>query len=282
LVRIDAHHHFWELARGDYGWLAPGLAPIYRDFGPGDLAPLLQARDIDKTILVQAAPTFDETLYLLRLAEAAPFVAGVVGWIDFDAADAAQTIAGVAAEHPLLVGLRPMLHDIDDDDWLLRPNLAAAFEVMVEHGLVFDALARPQHLPRVQKLCERHPNLTVVVDHIAKPLIREGQLDPWRADIAAVARCANTVCKLSGVATEAAPDWTVADIAPYVDHVLAAFGLQRLLWGSDWPVVDLAGGYARWWDTTQALLAPLDAAARASILGGNAARIYLGRRGRRW
>lgn len=281
MVRIDAHHHFWDLARGDYGWLTPALAPIYRDFGPGDLAPLLQARGIDRTILVQAAPTFAETQYLLRLAETAPFVAGVVGWIDFDAADAAQTIARIAAEHPLLAGLRPMLHDIADEDWLLRPNLAAAFEAMAEHGLVFDALARPQHLQRVQKICERHPNLTVVIDHIAKPPIRDKQLDPWRADMAAVARCANTVCKLSGIVTEAAPDWTVSDIKPFVEHVLASFGPQRLLWGSDWPVVDLAGGYAHWWDMTQTSLTPLDAAARDAILGGTAARIYLSRRGRR-
>lgn len=281
MVRIDAHHHFWQLARADYGWLTPGLAPIYRDFGPDDLAPLLQARGIEKSILVQAAPTFAETLYLLELAERTPYVAGVVGWIDFDGPDAAQTVGKVAADHPLLVGLRPMLHDIADEDWLLRPNLAAVFEAMAEHGLVFDALARPQHLPRVLAICERHLNLTVVVDHIAKPLIREQRLEPWRADLAAVARCANAACKLSGIATEASPDWTVADIEPYADHALAAFGPQRLLWGSDWPVADLAGGYARWWDASQTLLAPLDAAAREAILGGTAARIYLGRRGRR-
>ena len=280
MVRIDAHQHFWSLARGDYGWLTPALTPIYRDFSPNDLAPLLSARGIDKTILVQAAPTFAETLYLLELAERAPFVAGVVGWIDFDAADATSTIAKVAAGHPLLVGLRPMLHDIADDDWLLRPNLAAVFEAMTVQGLVLDALARPQHLPRVQEICERHPNLTVVVDHIAKPLIRERRLDPWRADIAAVARCSNAVCKLSGIATEAAPDWIVDGIKPYVDHVFEAFGPQRLLWGSDWPVVDLAGGYVRWWDATMALLKPLDAVARGAILGGNAARIYLSHRGR--
>ncbi len=281
MLRIDAHQHFWSLSRGDYGWLTPALTPIYRDFSPNDLAPFLNARGIDRTILVQAAPTFAETLYLLELAERAPFVAGVVGWIDFDAVDAASTVAKVAAEHPLLVGVRPMLHDIADDDWLLRPNLAAAFDAMTELRLVFDALARRQHLPRVQKICERHPDLTVVIDHIAKPPIRERLLDPWRADIAAVARCSNTVCKLSGIATEATPDWTVDDIKPYVDHVFEVFGPQRLVWGSDWPVVDLAGGYARWWDTTTALLEPLDAAARDAILGGTAARIYLSHRGRR-
>jgi L-fuconolactonase len=177
--------------------------------------------------------------------------------------------------------MRPMLHDIEDEEWLLRPNLAAVFDTMAEHGLVLDALARPQHLPRVRSVCERHPNLTVVVDHIAKPPIRDGQINPWRADLAAVARCINTVCKLSGIVTVAAPDWSVADIKPYVDHVLAVFGPRRLLWGSDWPVVDLAGGYARWWDATQMLLAPLDAAAHDAILGGTAARVYLGRRGRR-
>ena len=281
MIGIDAHQHFWRLARGDYGWLTAALAPIHRDFGPSDLAPLLDARGIQKTILVQAAPTFAETLYMLELAECAPFVAGVVGWIDFDALDAASIIARVAAEHPLLVGLRPMLHDIPDDDWLLHPNLAATYDVMAEQGLVFDALARPQHLSRVRTICERHPSLTVVIDHIAKPQIRERRLDPWRDDIAAVAKCPNTVCKLSGIATEAAPDWTVDQIKPYVDHVLEVFGPQRLLWGSDWPVVNLAGGYARWWDVTTTLLAPLDAPARDAILGGTAERIYLSRRGRR-
>ncbi len=279
-MQIDAHQHFWSLARGDYGWLTPALAPIYRDFGPADLAPLLRARNIDKTILVQAAPTFAETLYMIELAERAPFVAGVVGWIDFDAPDTAQVVGKVAADHPLLVGLRPMLHDIANDDWLVSPRLAVVFDAMAEYGLAFDALARPQHLPHVRKICERHPKLTVVVDHIAKPLIGERKLDPWRADMAAVAECPNAVCKLSGIATEAAPDWSVTDIRPYVDHVLEIFGPQRLLWGSDWPVVELAGGYERWWDAATVLLASLDATACSAILGGTAMRVYLGGRGR--
>jgi L-fuconolactonase len=280
MPRIDAHHHFWRIGRGDYGWLTPQLAPIYRDFGPGDLKPLLQERGIEKTILVQAAPTFAETLYLLGIANTTPFVAGVVGWTDFDAPDAAAQVAE-AAKHRLLVGLRPMLHDIENDDWLLRPALGAVFDTMAAHDLVFDALARPQHLARVLSLCERHPNLTVVVDHIAKPLIAARRLDPWRGDIAAVARRPNTFCKLSGVVTEAATDWAIDDLRPYVDHVLEIFGPQRILWGSDWPVVDLGGGYVRWWDTTMTLLSPLDEAARKNILGGTAARVYLGKRGRR-
>jgi L-fuconolactonase len=279
VARIDAHQHFWSLARNDYGWLTSALAPIYRDFGPSDLAPLLHTHGIDKTILVQAAPTVAETLYMFELAERASSIAGVVGWINFDAPDAAQVVGKMAANHPLLVGLRPMLHDIVDDDWLLGPHLAATLDAMAEPGLVFDALARPQHLSRVRRICEQHPKLTVVVDHIAKPFIRERTLDPWRADIAAVADCPNTFCKLSGIATEAAPDWTVNDIRPYVDHVLEVFGPRRLLWGSDWPVVELAGGYARWWDATTTLLKPLDAASRDAILGGTAARVYLDGRG---
>src|SRR5436190_19552028 len=142
MLRIDSHQHFWELHRGDYGWLTPALEPIYRDFGPADLAPTLRKHGIDRTILVQAAPTFEETLYLLGIADRAPFVAGVVGWIDFDAPDAVARIA-CAAEHAMLVGLRPMVHDIADDDWLLRPALRGAFDAMAARGLVFDALTRP-------------------------------------------------------------------------------------------------------------------------------------------
>jgi L-fuconolactonase len=280
MVRIDAHHHFWTIARGDYGWLTPALEPIYRDFGSRDLAPLLKARGIEKTILVQAAPTFAETLYLLQLAEDTPFVAGVVGWIDFDAAEAAARVVA-AAEHAMLVGLRPMLHDIADDDWLLRASHLPVFDAMAATYLVFDALARPQHLPRVLQICQRHPSLTVVIDHIAKPLIREHRLDSWRDDMAAIARYPNALCKISGLVTEAATNWTVDDLRPYVDYVLDVFGPKRLLWGSDWPVVDLAGGYERWWDATMELLAPLASEARDDILGGTAARVYLGKRGRR-
>ncbi|MDJ1157491.1 amidohydrolase family protein [Chelatococcus sp. SYSU_G07232] len=278
-VLVDAHQHFWRLARGDYGWLTPDLAALYRDFGADDLAPLLDRHGIARTILVQAAPTVAETRFLLDEAARTRFVAGVVGWADFAAPDAADVIAGLAAD-PLLVGLRPMVQDIADDDWLLRPDLAPALDACVAHGLVFDALVLPRHLPRLLVFLARHPELTVVLDHGAKPTIRDGRLDPWRADMAAVAARPNTWCKLSGLATEAGPDWTVAALRPYVDHLLAVFGPERLLWGSDWPVVNLAGGYDRWREAALALVAPLGASERAAILGGNAARVYLHSRGR--
>jgi len=274
---IDAHQHFWRLDRGDYGWLSPDLAPIHRDFGPDDLAPILARHGIARTILVQAAPTLAETRYLLAIAQAARFVAGVVGWVDFEARDAPDVVARLAA-NPRLVGLRPMVQDIADDDWLARPSLAPVFEAMVPHGLVFDALVLPRHLPRLARVLERHPALAVVVDHGAKPRIRNGEIDGWRADLALVAAHPQAYCKLSGLVTEAPPNAGPDVLAPYVDTLLELFGAERLLWGSDWPVVELAGGYDRWRRTSLAALAGLAAAERAAVLGGTAERLYLARK----
>jgi L-fuconolactonase len=278
-MRIDSHHHLWTLARGDYGWLTPDLAPIYRDFDLADLKPLLAAARINATILVQAAPTEAETSFLLDIAEAADVVRGVVGWIDFDAADAPARIEALAARK-LLVGLRPMVQDMADDDWLLRPALAPCLAAMARHDLVFDALVLPRHLPRLLRVVDAHPRLQFVLDHCAKPRLAAHDLAGWQDDIAVLAKRPNIVCKLSGLVTEAAPGWQVGDLLEAVYHVRACFGPQRLLWGSDWPVVNLAGGYERWFATTELLLAGLSAEDKAAIFGGNAARIYLSRRGK--
>lgn len=276
IMLIDAHQHFWRLDRGDYGWLTPALGAIHRDFGPADLAPFLARHGIGRTILVQAAPTSAETRWLLDVARATPFVAGIVGWVDFDAPDAPDAIAALARE-PELVGLRPMVQDLADDDWLLSASLAPAFEAMVAHRLVFDALVLPRHLPRLARVLDRHPSLRVVVDHGAKPRIRDREIDAWRADMTAVAAHANVSCKLSGLLTEARPGDGAAQLAPWVDALLGLFGPARLLWGSDWPVVDLAGGYDRWARIALDLLRPLASGEREAVLGGNAARVYLGR-----
>lgn len=278
IPRIDAHQHFWRLDRGDYGWLTPALASIHRDFLPDDLAPILTRHGIDHSILVQASPTVAETEFLLALAKGTSFVAGVVGWVDFEAADAVAAIARLAAD-PLLVGLRPMVQDIADDDWLLRSQLDPALRAMIDRDLVFDALLLPRHLFRLVILLARHPDLRVVIDHGAKPPIREGTaaLDPWRDAMAQVAAFPNVCCKLSGLATEARPGWAIAELAPFVEHLLQVFGPQRLLWGSDWPVVDLAGGYDHWRAATLELLQPLNAGELAAVLGGNARRVYLAR-----
>ena len=278
-MHIDAHQHFWQLAREDYGWLTPSSEPIYRDFMPEDLAPLLREHGIDRTIIVQAAPTEEETLFLLEIAARTPFVAGVVGWIDFEAPDATERVA-LLADDALLVGLRPMVQDIADDDWLLRPEFADVFEAIAESGLVFDALTLPRHLPRLLRVVEWHPRLRVVIDHLSKPEIRNGPggLPAWRRDLEALARHPQVHCKLSGMITEAAAQWTTADLVPYAAAVLEAFGPQRVLWGSDWPVANLAGGYGRWRAATLELLAGLDDAARDAVLGGTAERVYLSRR----
>ena len=279
-MRIDAHHHLWTLARGDYGWLTPDLAPIYRDFRLSDLAPHLSAAGIKGTILVQAAPTEAETMFLLDIAENAELVRGVVGWTDFDAADGVARIDALAARN-LLVGLRPMVQDIGDDDWLLGPALAPLLAAMARNGLVFDALVLPRHLPKLLRVIGSHPDLEFVLDHCGKPRLATGEMAIWQRDIALLAEHPNIVCKLSGLVTEAAPDWQIADLRQAVDHVLACFGPQRMLWGSDWPVVNLAGGYAKWFAAAETLLADLSPDEKADIFGGNAARIYLSSRGRR-
>ena len=277
--RIDAHHHLWQVARGDYGWLTPKLAPIYRDFTIADLETLLDRHQIEGTILVQAAPTEAETAFLLEQANATSRVRGVVGWIDFDAPDAAHRVTEIS-EDLLLVGLRPMIQDIADDDWILRPALEPVFTRMAEVGLVFDALALPRHLARVAQIADRHPDLTIVLDHLGKPWIAKGDLDPWRDLIKTLASYSNVHCKLSGMATEAAPNWTVDDLRPFADHVMDRFGPARVLWGSDWPVVDLAGGYDRWWAASEDLLQDLSASERLAVLGANASRLYLKDRGK--
>jgi L-fuconolactonase len=279
-MRIDAHHHLWTLARGDYGWLTPALAPIYRDFQLSDLTPHLSTAGIEGTILVQAAPTEAETMFLLDIADSAEVVRGVVGWTNFDAAGGAARIDALAARN-LLVGLRPMVQDIADDDWLLGPALAPLLTAMARNGLIFDALVLPRHLPKLLQVIARHPDLTFVLDHCGKPRLATGEIATWQRDIALLAEHPNIVCKLSGLVTEAAPDWRVADLRQAVDHVVTCFGPQRLLWGSDWPVVDLARGYAAWFVAAETLLADLSPFDKAAVFGRNAARIYLSDRGRR-
>jgi len=278
-MRIDAHQHFWSLARGDYGWLTPALGDIHRDFGPADLEPLLARHGITGTILVQAAPTEAETRFLLGLAAGTPFVAGVVGWLDFGAPDIAARIAAASAD-PLLVGLRPMVQDIPDDDWLARPELAPVFAAMAEHRLVFDALLLPRHIAPMLTVLERHPDLAAVIDHGAKPNLVSGDISAWRDGMTALAAHPQLCCKLSGLVTEAAPDWTLATLRPVVDHLLAVFGPERLIWGSDWPVVTLRATYTQWLDTAEALLTDLPEAERAAVFCGNAQRLYLTHRGR--
>ena len=273
-MRIDAHQHFWQIGRGDYGWLTEALGAIYRDFQPIDLAPEVESAGIEGTILVQAAPTLAETEYLLDIAAQTDFVKGVVGWVDFEEADAADKITK-KSKNPLLVGLRPMVQDIPDTEWMLRSDIAPTIEAMIRCDLTFDALVLPHHLPTLGQFIERYPRLRIVIDHGAKPRIADGEINSWATEMANIARTDGVYCKLSGLVTEAGPDWDAQSLKPYVDVLLSAFGSQRLIWGSDWPVATLATSYKRWHDTAHDLLSELDSKQHEAIFGDNAARAYL-------
>lgn len=272
-MKIDSHHHLWSLARGDYGWMSPALGPIYRDFAPADLAPHLKAAGIERTVVVQAADTVAETEYLLDLAEGTDWIAGVVGWIDMEAADAVATLTRLAAR-PAFKGIRPMIQDLSDDDWILRRALDPAFDALIDLGLSFDALVLPRHLPKLSARLERHPELACVIDHAAKPALASGDLGTWKADIARLAVETGCRCKLSGLLTEAGDRPELATVQPAAEHVLCAFGPDRVMFGSDWPVLNLAGDYASWTAMVDTLLAPLSPTDRARVWGGTARAFY--------
>jgi L-fuconolactonase len=244
-MTIDTHQHFWRPERGDYRWLTPDLEPLYRDFLPEDLAPLLQENNIQGTIVVQAADSEAETEYLLSLADRHDWILGVVGWVDLDAPHAVASIDRLS-RHPKLVGLRPMIQDLDDDQWMLRASLAPAISAMVAQYLTFDALVLPRHLGHLKTFLSRYPQLTVVIDHCAKPDIRNDVFDPWAAQMAQIAQFQNVYCKMSGLVTEAAEDWKETDLRRYIVHILQNFAPDRVMFGSDWPVVNLASDYGRW------------------------------------
>src|SRR3982751_2960748 len=272
-MKIDAHFHCWELARGDYGWLTPALAPIYRDITVADWQAESQSLGVRGGVLVQAAPTEAETRFLLAQADANPAVLGVVGWVDFLAADAPARIAALA-RHPRLKGLRPMLQDIADPEWILQPAAAPALCAMADCGLVFDALVKSVHLPHILTLAERHPELRMVIDHGAKPGIAAGGWQPLAYGMTTIANETQAMCKLSGLLTEAGPRPAPGAVRRWAEHVLQSFGADRVVWGSDWPVLELAAPYALWWATPRQLLESLDAERPAAVMGGNAVRLY--------
>ncbi len=269
---VDSHVHYWRVSRGDYAWMTPDL-PIHRDFLPPDGAPLFDAAGIDGIVLVQAADTEAETQFMLSLAKEDPRVRGVVGWADMEAPDAPDRLAALAAD-PLLRGIRPMWQDIPEDSWFLHPQQGPAYRAVIELGLTFDALARVRHLPLLPRLIERHPELPLVINHAAKPEIAAGNFSEWRRGMVVLASFPHVRCKFSGLVTEAAPDAPATSITPYAEALLELFGPQRLMFGSDWPVVTLRCGYADWWDQAHQLAAHLAESDRDALFGGTAERFY--------
>ncbi|AMO94202.1 amidohydrolase family protein [Collimonas fungivorans] len=271
-MRIDAHQHFWLLANRTGQWPPSELAAIHRDFLPDQLEPLLQQHGISGSVLVQSLPSMSDTLFMLGLAERSAFIRAVVGWADLKAANAEQQIQ-LLASHPKMRGLRPMLQGLADD-WICDPLLAPAIDAMQRHRLSLDALVVPRQLPSLLEFAERYPDLPIVIDHAAKPLIASTAMEPWRASMSRLATLPQVYCKLSGLVTEAAAGWQVAQLQPYASHVLDVFGAERVIWGSDWPVVNLAADYGRWLAATDDLLAGLDVSQRQQVMGLNAQRFY--------
>jgi L-fuconolactonase len=272
-MRVDAHQHFWRINRRGNAWPPPKMTALYRDFMPADLAPLLQRHRIDATVLVQSLPMLDDTRFMLDLAARHAFIRGVVGWVDLEMADVSALIGNLARD-PLFKGVRPMLQDMADDEWILNAALAPAIGALQEHSLSLDALVLPRHLPSLLAFARRFPALPICIDHAAKPPVARAALAPWMDDIARLAALPQVVCKLSGLVTEAALHWQAAELAPYARHVLDCFGARRVLWGSDWPVLNLASDYGHWLETSEILLAHLDENERAQVMGLNAQRFY--------
>ena len=276
MVQIDAHQHFWNPARGDYDWMPKDNPILARPYAPADLAPQLQKHGVDATVLVQAAATVEETEYLLGIADATPWVAGVVGWVNFERPSHRDHLRRLA-KHPKFLGVRPMIQDIPDTDWMLRDDVQWAFKALCDLGLTFDALGFPRHLANFHALLSRYPDMKVVIDHCMKPQIREQSDDHfrfWADGMARLADRAGTVCKYSALVTEDIDDWTVDRLRPYSDHVLSIFGPDRLMWGSDWPVCRLRTEYSGWRKAAEELTAHLGTHAKARIFGGTAADFY--------
>lgn len=270
---IDAHFHCWQLARGDYGWLTPALGAICRDVSVADWLVEAAPHGVGGGVLVQAAPTEAETRFLLQQAQHNNAVLGVVGWVDWLAPDAAQRVHALA-QQPKLKGLRPMLQDLVDPTWILQPAVQPALQAMAECGLVLDALVKSAHLPHILALAKRHPALKIVIDHAAKPDIAADEWQPWADAMARIARETRAVCKLSGLLTESKPGANALDLKPWVDHLWASFGPERMLWGSDWPVLEVRSTYSDWLGITRTLLRSLDPTEQAAVLGSNARSLY--------
>ena len=250
--------------------LGDAVAPIAKPYGPKDMAPHLTRAGVSKTVLVQAAPTVAETEYMLGLADATDHVAKVVGWVDFENRDDLRQLARLA-KHPKFSGVRPMIQDLPDPEWMHRADVQWAFDAITELDLTFDALGFPIHLDPFSLLFERYPKMRTVIDHCMKPAIRDSAFDPWAYKIAMIARETKVFCKLSGLATEAKPGWTIETLQPYVAHVLEVFGAERVMWGSDWPVLELNGSYDSWFEAASALVPE---AQKAAIFAGSAQRFY--------
>ncbi|MEI7024208.1 amidohydrolase family protein [Paenibacillus sp. y28] len=275
-IRIDAHQHFWNLDKNEYPWLTPEHGVIYRTFEPAELEPQIRAAGIDKTVLVQANNSYEDTDYMLAIADEFDWVGGVVGWVPLDKPLAAAKKLEAYCKHPRFKGVRHLIHDEPDPDWVVRDKVIEGLQVLASFEIPFDVVAVfPNHLKHIPVLAERVPDLRMVIDHLAKPPILDKQWEPWAGQLARAAEYPQVYAKVSGLNTAASwTDWTAADLRPYVDHAFEHFGAERLMFGSDWPVATLAGDYRKVWEETGRALEGRPAAQIDAVLGGTAAAFY--------
>lgn len=277
MYKVDSHQHFWNLDEVAYPWLVPAYGPIYRTYTPAELTPQLKAAGVDKTVIVQAMDSYADTDSMLAIAEQHDWVAGVVGWVPLhDPAEADKKLDNYT-QNPTFKGIRHLIHEESNPDWVLQKQVIEGLELLAERDLTFDVVAVfPNHLEHVPTLAEKVPELMMVIDHLAKPPLDESDRKAWRTQLAAAAECPNVYAKVSGLNT-VTPDfenWTYEDIKPLVDYAIEQFGPHRLMFGSDWPVAVLAGDYVKVWTETNKCLADLTSAERDAVLGKTANAFY--------
>jgi L-fuconolactonase len=273
-MRIDAHQHFWQYDPAEYAWISDGMTGLKRDFLPPDLKPLLDAAGLSGCVAVQARQSLEETRWLLDLARRYDYVRGVVGWVDLCAPDVERQLEAFAAS-PRFAGVRHVVQDEPDDRFLLRADFRRGIAALARFNLAYDVLIYPRQLPAAIEFVRQFPNQRFVLDHIAKPPIADGVLEPWATQVRALARHANVCCKLSGMVTEAGwKQWEADDFRSYLDVILEAFGPERLMIGSDWPVCTLSADYDAVMQLVTTFVAALSPAEQDAILGGNCARFY--------
>lgn len=271
---VDAHHHFWQYNAEEYGWISDSMSALRRNFLPADLKKEISASGVSQVVSVQARQTLVETEWLLSLAEANPWIAGVVGWIPLTSSNAAAHLEHLSP-HAKLKAIRHIVQDETDDNYILRPDFQAGIGQLERFHLAYDILIFERHLPQTIQFVDRFPHQTFVLDHIAKPKIKAREIEPWRKNLRELARRPNVYCKISGMVTEADwKSWTFESLRPYFETVLGAFGAKRLMFGSDWPVLLAAGDYHSWLQTVMHVIEPLSEPERARILAGTAREAY--------
>jgi len=271
---IDSHQHFWQVGRFDYPWMTNDVEVLYRDYLPPTLEPILERNGVAKTVLVQASDSMAESRWLLSLADAYPFIAGVVGWVDLEGPEVQQQLDELTT-HQKFKGVRHLVESESADNWLAQPAVLRGLQQLASSGTSYDLLVHTRHLKHVRTVAETCPNLSLVIDHAAKPPVARGEIKEWAQELRPVAAYKNIHCKLSGLVTEANHNgWQVDDLRPFVECVLELFGAERLMFGSDYPVCLVAASYDRVLESLQEILKDLNAEEQKQIFAGNASKFY--------